>query len=327
MSENLLKNPSFEGDTHHQTFAELNVPDGWTAFWYEGPATHDNANKVGYCRPEMRVIPDEPPFKSPNRVHSEGERPSPKNALMYFAFGKVMDAGVYQSVSVQPGAQLRATAWAHGWSNDGFNDQNLHRDDPRWSEGQEVGSNAFWAEAGTIGDDAARNMRFWIGIDPTGGADARAGTVVWGKAVHIYNTHAQLPVLEVIAQASQVTLFLRCDALWPYKHNDAYWDDAELTIVSRVPAQLSLQAAPVVGAARVGSAIMIEGGSSVPLAEFKLDVSGAAAAPQVFELEGGTAGEGLAWRWLLVPDQAGAYTIKLSAPGAEPVTARLQVAP
>jgi hypothetical protein len=327
MSENLLKNPSFEGDTHHQTFAEINVPDGWAAFWYEGPATHDRANKMGYCRPEMRVISDEPPFKEPNRVHSGSERPSPKKALMYFAFGKIMDAGVYQSVGVQPGTRLRATAWAHGWSNDGFNASNPHRDDPGWSEGQGVGQNAFYAEAGTVSDDAGRNMRFWIGIDPTGGADARASTVVWGKAVHIYNAHAQLPAVEVVAQAPQVTLFLRCDALWPYKHNDAYWDDAELTIVSRVPAQLSLQATPIVGSARSGSAIMIEGGSTTPVSEVELEVSGASAAPRLFALEGGAEGEGTAWRWLLVPDQAGAYTIRLSAQGVEPVTASLHVAP
>jgi hypothetical protein len=36
----------------------------------------------------------------------------------------------------------------------------------------------------------------------------------------------------VTAQSDTITVFLRSTVLWPFKHNDAYWDDAELTIES-----------------------------------------------------------------------------------------------
>lgn len=235
MSENLLKNASFEEGTHHQEFGEINAPDGWVAFWYEGPAPHDPQNPVGYARPEMTVIPDAPPFKGPNRVHSDSQEPTPKKALKYFAFSKIMDAGLYQTVAVQPGTRLRATAWAHGWSNDGWNKQHKYASNPRWSEGEGVEKNAFYAEDGPDVPASARNMRFRVGIDPSGGTDARAATVVWGKAAYVYNAHAQLPAAEAVAQAAQVTVFLRCDVLWPFKHNDAYWDDAELVAVGAAP--------------------------------------------------------------------------------------------
>ncbi len=326
MSQNLLKNSSFEAGTHHQTFAKVIVPDDWLAFWHDGAASHDPNNEVGYCRPEMKVIPDVLPFKGPNRVHSDSEEPTAQKALMYFAFGKIMDAGIYQQVAVQPGARLCATAWAEGWSNDGFNPKNAHKDNPRWSEGAQVGLSAFYAEEGAVTDDAARNLRFRVGIDPTGGADAWAAAVVWGKAAHIYNAYAQAPAVETVAQAATVTVFLRCDALWPYMRNDAYWDDAELVVVTEPPTQLSLNAAPVLGTARVGSAVMVAAGSEAPLSEVKLQVAGTASAPLLFDVSESVGGARSTWRWILVPDKAGAYTLTFSAAGS-PLVTKLQVSP
>jgi hypothetical protein len=34
------------------------------------------------------------------------------------------------------------------------------------------------------------------------------------------------------AQASTVTVFLRSQTAWPFKHNDVYWDDARLEIIN-----------------------------------------------------------------------------------------------
>jgi hypothetical protein len=96
-----------------------------------------------------------------------------------------------------------------------------------------VGYNAFFAEEGTPGlDDADRNFTFWVGIDPTGGTNPYAPTVVWGKGAHIYNAYYQVPAVETTALADRVTVFLRSRTLWPFKHNDAYWDDVLLQEVS-----------------------------------------------------------------------------------------------
>jgi hypothetical protein len=75
------------------------------------------------------------------------------------------------------------------------------------------------------------NFVFYVGIDPTGGTNPFADTVVWGQGAHVYNQHAQLPAVEAKAQADTVTVFLRSRTAWPFKHNDAYWDDAELIVV------------------------------------------------------------------------------------------------
>jgi hypothetical protein len=81
-----------------------------------------------------------------------------------------------------------------------------------------------------LSDDWA-NFTFWVGIDPTGGANPFADTVIWGQGAHIYNAYAQVPPVEVTAQSDTVTVFLRSQTQWAFKHNDAYWDSVSLEIV------------------------------------------------------------------------------------------------
>lgn len=220
---NLLKNPGFEGDwwrkTHTgQEFGEIFVPVDWVAFWKEGGTVpHDPANHDGYGRPEMQVINREPPFLDPLRVHS-GNR-----ALKFFTFFRIHDAGVYQRVTgIVPGTRLRATGWAHAWSSG--------QDDPHASDG--VGKGAFFIRAIDYDrDDGVRNFTFAVGIDPTGGTDPWGDNVVWGEGAHIYNAFAQIPAVEVVAQASAVTVFVRSTVLWRFKHCDAYIDDMALEVV------------------------------------------------------------------------------------------------
>ena len=220
---NLLKNPGFEGNwwrkTHTgQEFGEIFVPEDWVAFWKQGgPVPHDPGNPIGYGRPEMHVINREPPFLDPLRIQ-DGNR-----GLKLFTFYRIHDAGVYQRVEgITPGTWLRGTGFAHAWSSG--------QDNPRVSDG--VGEGPFFVRASDYDKvDNVRNFTFTIGIDPTGGTDPWASTVVWGEGAHIYNAHAQVPPVEVVAQGTAVTFFARSAVLWPFKHCDAYMDEMELVVV------------------------------------------------------------------------------------------------
>jgi len=220
---NLLNNASFEGGwwrkTHTgQEFGEIFVPEGWVAYWSaEKTVPHDPNNTVGYGRPEMHVINREPPFLDPLRVHS-GNR-----ALKFFTFWRIHDAGIYQQVTgVTPGATLEATAQAQAWSS--------QQDDAHTSDG--AGTGAFFKLEGQTDNAVQRNFTFKVGIDPTGGTDPWADSVVWGQGAHIYNVYAQVPAVQATAQGTKVTVFLRSTVLWPYKHCDAYWDAASLKVVT-----------------------------------------------------------------------------------------------
>ena len=233
---NLLQNPMMEGDTWRRThigveFGEIVVPKPWVAAWSQAKSVpHDPRNTDGYGRPEMHVIAKQPPFLDPPRIH-EGQ-----NALKYFTFWRIHDAGIYQQVQgVEPGRPLRLTAWAHAWSS--------QQDNPHVSDG--AGSGPFFKLEGSTTDSNERNFIFTVGIDPTGGTDPWGSTVVWGQGAHIYNVFAQVPEVEVLAQGSTVTVFLRTQVLWPFKHCDAYWDKIELIAGENGDGPVTLTVEPV----------------------------------------------------------------------------------
>jgi hypothetical protein len=163
---------------------------------------------------------------------------SPPKAVKMFKTDAPWQAGLMQQVSVTPGQRYRFTIMAHAWSN--HNDEEAvpgHEGcigDPRCSWG--VGKGGYFALEGEApplnGDpwnDAVQNFRFWVGIDPTGGMDPGAGTVIWGQpGAHIYNEHYEIPVVEAQAVSDRITVFTKADARWGFRNNDAYWDDAEL---------------------------------------------------------------------------------------------------
>lgn len=308
--QNLLQNGDFErgwDGTHHRVLViptqgqaywreagEIACPAGWNPWYRHGlPVEHDPQNGVGWSAPEVRpcgLVPD------PARVRSG------QFGCLVFTFSRIHDAGLFQQVNVTPGTRLRLSAYAHAWSNAWGSP---HEDDPRWSEGNRVGYNAFFAEAGTPGlDDAERNFTFWLGIDPTGGTDPYAPTVVWGKGAHIYNAYRAVPPVEVTAQGDKVTVFLRSRCLWPFKHNDAYWDDVVLEVVSALP-QVSLRAEPASPEAEQSVRIVAQADQPVPNAELRVTgpdgaaVSVNAVAPLT---------------WEFVPQKAGNYSVALFIP-------------
>jgi hypothetical protein len=157
---------------------------------------------------------------------------SGKNGYVLFTVGQNHDSGLLQQVPVEPGIRIRFSAWAHAWSNHNDPENTSlypHPDDSCWSEG--VGYDPFFSLVGEhLEDSRAENITFWAGIDPLGGRNPFSNNVVWGKGAHIYNAYAQVPPIEATAKSNSVTIFMRSQARYPFKHNDAYWDDAKLVV-------------------------------------------------------------------------------------------------
>lgn len=293
------------GAPYDRQAGEIACPAGWMAWYLHGlPVEHDPQNGVGWSAPEIRpcgLTPD------PVRVRRGNW------GCLVFTFARIHDAGLFQQVAVAPGTRLRLSAHAHAWSNRGWGAP--HEDDPQWSEGSHVGYNHFSAEEGTAGlDDADRNFTFWIGIDPTGGTNPYAPTVVWGKGIHIYNAYHAVPSVEATAQSDRVTVFLRSLCLWPFKHNDAYWDDVVLEVVSAIP-QVEMTAEPVspeVDQTVRVTARAVEAGLILPLLLLVTDPDGMAVSVTDVPV---TPPDPSTRLWEFVPRKAGSYLAALFAEG------------
>ena len=210
----VLVNPSFEDGQDRLTptdvydaggrfleqriISEINTPNGWTVFFREGlPVPWDDKNDVGFAQPEVNVIPRLPPYVDPPRVF-DGVW-----ALQMFTFYMIHDAGVYQQVEVQPWSTWQLSAYTHAWAS--------VLDDPHQSYVTDC-----------------EQVTQMAGIDPTGGTDPYADTVIWSEAAHIYDEYAQTPVVKATAISDTMTVFLRSVIKWPIKHNDVYWDAVRL---------------------------------------------------------------------------------------------------
>ncbi len=336
MAENVLKNGGFEADwgdershrclifpegaePYEKNVGNIFTPPGWVTWFHHKPGTWD--------QPEVR---DAWKQGDARRVHS-GQK-----GMLLFTFFRGHDAGFLQRVRVAPGCRLRLTAWAHAWSNNKFEGHEDCYDNARCSCG--VGKEAAFVREGEApalsGDpwtDAIQNFTFYVGIDPTGGADPTAAAVVWGQGAHIYNAHAQVIPVEAVAEGSQVTVFLRSKARWPFKHNDAYWDDAELIVLEpgQVVGKPEVRLAYRPVNLKVGDKLTVEARSLADLASASLEViqpSGAAlgTGPVV----AGRDGEWHTWTHETDPtSEAGVHIVKFSAAGDVEAAAAFDCAP
>jgi hypothetical protein len=186
---------------------------------------------------------------------------SPRKAVKMFKTDAPWQAGLMQQVSATPGWRYRFTIMAHAWSNHNeaasIPGHEQCVGDPRCSWG--VGTGGYFALEGEApplsGDpwnDAAQNFRFWVGIDPTGGTNPRAGTVIWGRGAHIYNEHHGVPVVETTAVSDTITVFAKADARWGFRNNDAYWDNAELVAAGEGPEPVEWDYAVVDKGSKIG---------------------------------------------------------------------------
>lgn len=200
---------------------EIHNPVGWWA-WYahqrndETPVPWDPYNRIGWAEPEIRLT------ETIHQRHRSGAA-----AAYTFTWRRIHEGGLLQQVVVTPGARLRFSAYTHAWIGD-----DAHP--PTWSL---PGYGALAWPAGTPGlNDDRRSVMQSVGIDPTGGTDPYAPTVLWSPGWHIFNAYRVEPLaIEAVATASLVTVFLRSSTLWPVIHNDVAWDDCALTVVESGP--------------------------------------------------------------------------------------------
>ena len=199
---NLLRNPGFEGGFFAWSgIPEVQVAHEWTPWWIE-----DTNRDPRWHRPEWkRALARD----FPNRVLG-GE-----SAQQYFTFYASHYAGMYQQVSnVTPGKTYRFSLWVQLWSS--------QEDNPYESE-------------------LPANPHLQIGIDPTG--DARPGfanspsTVVWsGEApMDAIVDRWGLMTVDVTAQNSTITVYVRSTPEFANKHNDIYLDEAALVELGPAP--------------------------------------------------------------------------------------------
>lgn len=191
MSTNLLQNPNFErGFRNVNNIGELTVAEDWYPWFVEGGQSE---SKRPFHRPEYKP---EVPNVGSGRV-LEGAK-----AQKQFTTYSPMFGGVYQQIAATPGKWYKLTAWGYAWSSS--------KDDPNRS------------------DQPWGKLSMLAGINPWGRTDMQHRTTVWGK--EIMDQYNDWYMVEVIAQAwaPTITAALGGIAEHAVKHNDVYWDKAEL---------------------------------------------------------------------------------------------------
>lgn len=192
---------------------EIQSPPGWNV-WYlhdrHNPPPWDPTANEGYAEPEVRPAPHE------HRSHSG------LYGQLMFTFFRANCGGYWQQVTVNPDDELEFYFYAHAWSS--------NEDNSDCSSDVGCGPH-YWLE-GEATNIGQRNVTFWAGIDPTGGTDPIAPTVIWGQGIHSYNRHHKVPSVVAVAQSNTVTIFVKQRFMWRFKHSDGYIDDATITGIS-----------------------------------------------------------------------------------------------
>ena len=185
---NLLQDPGFEGEYTGRGRPDLNIPAAWGLWFTEAPRTESWMNL--------------PPVAFPHN----GPGPNPRSGARAFNFNKgfaTFTAAIYQQVAVPVGATVTGSAFAYlrtcnipeGFDNCGSSPE----------------SGAFTR----------------VGIDPNGGTNPLAGSVVWSASAAPHDQWGQMTV-STTAASGTVTLFLYTSQTWPSEINNVYWDDASL---------------------------------------------------------------------------------------------------
>jgi len=192
MPANLLYNGGFENEFHlYQRTSALLVADGWTPWWVPQQRPPDPAWKNR--RPEWK--------RATLEVDAARIRTG-ESSQQYFSFWGTHIGGIFQRVMVPRNARLRFSAWGHAWSSE--------ENAPRPSVNP-------------------TNMHMRIGIDPRGGQDPFDPSVVWSAEQSAIDAFAPFSV-EASAQGGRVTAFFWSAPDEPRKHQNVYWDDAELIV-------------------------------------------------------------------------------------------------
>jgi LysM repeat protein len=133
---------------------------------------------------------------------------SGENAQLITSFFSTFTAGVYQQVSVAEAGDVTFSVNAYVWSS-AFDNVDVSRED---------------------GDVVVQ-----VGIDPAGGTDPAASSIVWSTAAERYDSWNQESVTTAVP-AGTITVFVRGTVGVPAKNNNIYLDDASLTGAGSAPA-------------------------------------------------------------------------------------------
>lgn len=293
MTKNLLFNGGFENEFHkYQNKSALIVADGWTPWFVPQQRPPDPAWKNR--RPEWKRAT---PNVDAARIRSGG------SSQQYFSFWGTHIGGIYQRVMVPRNARLSFSTWGHSWSSE----ENW----PRPSVNP-------------------TNMRMRIGIDPLGGMDPFASSIVWSAEQNAIDEFQQFSV-EANAQGGRVTAFIYSAPIEPRKHNDVYWDGAELTVVGagtnglRAP---NPDASITFNPARPtpGDTISISVKSDKPLAFIDLQIITPEESFVIPPYKGDSSGVNeFTWEWTYIPSAIGSYQAAFLANGIAPAWAEIPV--
>ena len=147
----------------------------------------------------VNQVPKYEPTSHPQRVHGGAK------AQLLGTFYGTHIAGVYQQVKVTTGADLRFSAYGKGWTSTS--------DDP--------------LNVSVGGTD----LRMRVGIDPFGGSDPLSPNVRWSEQANAADSWVRFDAF-ARAQSGTVTVFVYSAPFDARRHNDVYWDDAELVRLS-----------------------------------------------------------------------------------------------
>ncbi|MFO7918087.1 MAG: hypothetical protein R6V13_08415 [Anaerolineae bacterium] len=206
-SPNLLTNPGFEDeftpreDPYTGVLAnELGVAEGWEP-WYDNsqgcPAYDPRCEDPDWynVRPEYKAE------EATLRVRS-GDK-----AQKFFTTYGTHTAGFYQMVEVPADSWVRFSVWTQVWSSN-----------------KDLPEHSF----------LPGYYRLSVGIDPMGGTDWQSEDILWSEPTVRHDGWVQLQI-EAYAEAKEISVWTRGAPIWAVKHNDSYWDDAELIVLEGTP--------------------------------------------------------------------------------------------
>jgi hypothetical protein len=314
--DNRLINPDFENGYTYPLLCcnNIAVPVGWNVRWYTDTAIVIENITYTFKQPEVKIIDNSKwPFDGtapniPPRIHSG------RYAVDSFALFAPQDTTFYQQVGHLPlGAVVTGSAWLHAWVSScnpfpqsatiqlpavSLQDTNDPDNDYRCADG-------YWPIATT---------HMMIGLDPFGGTDPRAASVVWNwnEADPAwwgpYDYYSPTLPVTVTAQSYTVTLFLRGVTRQPTRYDDLYFDAASLTYSFPLHWQIDQGAEwPLATAITIGLQTPL---SLTQAAASLQDPNGD---PVSLESLGSTASAPYTLSWRFVPAADGAYRFTLTA--------------
>ncbi len=249
---NLLVNGDFEmgaGEAwpFQDGIPEVQIAPGWRAFYVDDRPAY--AKVPSYCAPEdFRCAWGRPEFRGTSAAEFAYRIHGGFLSQKYFSWNRQHEAGLYQQVSnIKPGTALRFQVYMQTWSclpGEVWND----------------------CPTGHLSNQPAL-MHTRAGIDPTGGTNPWAPTVIWSAEMDAFDVWTLFSV-DAIAKANTVTVFTYSRADWPEPYprisNDVYIDDGALFVIGQGQVQPTPAPATTPAATPATPAATPEGTPTLP---------------------------------------------------------------